>query len=44
MDNRSKLVLGTAATIAFLLAACGSDRKEYFYQTLAEADKAGEIT
>src|SRR5215469_2134764 len=44
MDNRSKLFLSTAATIAFLLAACGSDRKEYFYQTLGEADKAGEIT
>ena len=44
MDNRSKMFLSTAATIALLLAACGSDRKEYFYQTLADADKAGEIT
>jgi len=27
-----------------VLASCGSDRKEYFYQTLADAEKTGEIT
>lgn len=27
-----------------VLLGCGGDRREYFYQTLADADKAGEIT
>jgi hypothetical protein len=44
MDNHSRNFLSTAATIALLLAACGSGRQECFYQTLADADKAGEIT
>lgn len=43
MGNRSKVSLGFAV-LGLLLAACGSDRREYFYQTFADADKAGEIT
>ena len=43
MDSRSKIILSFVA-LALLLAACGSDRKEYFYRTLADADKAGETT
>ncbi len=31
-------------SLTSMLAACGGDRKEYFYNTLADADKAGEIT
>jgi len=44
MDNHSRNFLSTAATIALLPTACGSGRQEYFYQTLSDADKAGEIT
>jgi len=43
MDGRSKTLLSFVA-LALLIAACGSDRKEYFFRTLADADKAGEIT
>ena len=42
-----KAILQRAAlyvSLACVLIACGGDRREYFYQTLAEADKAGEIT
>ena len=42
MDNQSGNFLSTAATIALLLTACGSGRKEYFYQTLSDADKLGK--
>ena len=31
-------------SLGWILVACGNDRREYFYQTLADADKAGEIT
>jgi len=31
-------------SMASVLVACGGDRSEHFYQTLADADKAGEIT
>jgi hypothetical protein len=31
-------------SLACVLIACGGDRREYFYQTHADADKAGEIT
>jgi hypothetical protein len=43
----SKTFLRSAVFCAFLasvLVACGGDHKEYFYNTLADADKAGEIT
>jgi hypothetical protein len=43
----SKTPLRSAVFCAFLasvLVACGGDHKEYFYNTLAEADRAGEIT
>jgi len=30
--------------VSCVLIACGGDRREYFYQTLEEADKAGETT
>jgi hypothetical protein len=43
MGNPSKVSLGFAV-FGLLLGACGSDRGEYFYQTFADADKAGEIT
>ena len=43
MGNPSKVSLGFAV-FGLLLAACASDRREYFYQTFAEADKAGETT
>jgi hypothetical protein len=43
MDSRSKTIPSFVA-LALLLAACGSARKEYFYQSLADAEKAGEIT
>jgi hypothetical protein len=42
-----KAILQRAAlyvSLAGVLIACGGDRREYFYQTLADADKAGEIT
>jgi hypothetical protein len=42
-----KAILQRAAlyvSLACVLIACGGDRHEYFYQTLADADKAGEIT
>ena len=42
-----KAILQRAAfyvSLASVLIACGGDRREYFYQTLADADKAGEIT
>ena len=31
-------------SLASMLAACGGDRREYSYKTLADANKAGEIT
>jgi len=43
MGNRSKTILGLV-TLGFWMTACGNDRREYFYQTVADADKAGEIT
>src|SRR5271168_2600181 len=42
-----KAILQRAAlyvSLACVLIACGGSRHEYFYQTLADADKAGEIT
>jgi len=43
MAHPSKVSLGFAV-LGLLRAAFGSDRKEYFYQTLADAGKAGEAT
>lgn len=43
MRNSSKTILAFV-TLVLLLAACGSDRREYFYQTFADADRAGEMT
>jgi hypothetical protein len=31
-------------SLGCVVIACGGDRREYFYQTLGDADKAGEIT
>jgi hypothetical protein len=43
----SSAVLRRAAlcvSLSSVLVACGGDRSEYVYETLADADKAGEIT
>jgi hypothetical protein len=42
-----KAILQRAAlyvSLALVLTACSGHRREYFYRTLADADKAGEIT
>ena len=43
-SRKSGWLINSVAPLVLLLAACGGNRREYFYQTFADADRAGETT